>query len=83
VSPLSHGIVAFSGWPLNALRRDDNYEKPVGKNTREKVFAENRRISRRKREFVFVAEQKTTENAYIDVLEKVPDPRKPRENGPF
>jgi hypothetical protein len=25
--PFSHGIVAFNGWPLNALRRDNHYEK--------------------------------------------------------
>jgi hypothetical protein len=27
VSPFSHGIIAFSGWPLNALRQDNHYEK--------------------------------------------------------
>jgi hypothetical protein len=25
--PFSHGIVAFSGWPLNALQGDNNHEK--------------------------------------------------------
>jgi hypothetical protein len=29
--PFSHGIVAFNGWPLNALRGDNHYKKPVGK----------------------------------------------------
>jgi hypothetical protein len=36
----SHGIVAFNGWPLNALRRDNNYKKvnlPVGKNSAKKT----------------------------------------------
>jgi hypothetical protein len=32
-----HGIVAFSGWPLNALRRDDHYKKPIGKNSAKKT----------------------------------------------
>jgi hypothetical protein len=38
--PFSHGIVAFNGWPLNALRLDNNYKKvnlPLGKNSAKKT----------------------------------------------
>jgi hypothetical protein len=81
----SHGIVAFNGWPLNVLRRDDHHEKGeracgkiwrIGKNTREKVLAENPLISRRKRAFAIGADEKTSKKAYISVLEKLPAPRK-------
>jgi hypothetical protein len=35
--PFSHGIVAFNGWLLNALRRDDHSKTPIGKNSPKKT----------------------------------------------
>jgi hypothetical protein len=83
--PFSHGIVALSGWPLNALRHDDNYKKGEY-DSRQKVALKNRVFFGKtgpRREGRFPIPRKARKTPLCILGKKSPYREKHRENDAF
>jgi hypothetical protein len=81
-SPFSHGIVAFSGWPSNAVRQDNHYEKA----RRQKVVLKNRVFYGKtvhRREGRFSIPRKPRETPVCILGKNLPLFEKRRKNGYF